>query len=84
MNITAIYGTTLSILLYGHSKISGEEIFVGALTGLFFSIIIWIYNRNKTKKEIVKTTKQVQQDIAQEALLNTDFSSTKEFDFDYS
>ena len=84
MSITTIYVATLSVLLYGHSKNLGEEIFVAALTGLFFSIIIWIYNRNKTKKGIENTTKQVQQDIAQEARLNTVLYSSKEFYFDYS
>ena len=84
MSITTIYGATLSVFLYGQSKNWGEEFFVGALTSLFFGIIIWIYNRNKTKKEIENTTRQVQQDIAKEARLNTVLFSSKEFDFDYS
>ena len=74
----------LSVLLYSNSSSIGEEIFVGAISALIFSVILWLFNSMKNKKGIEKEMKQVQQDIVDESLLSTDASSPIELDFDYS
>jgi hypothetical protein len=59
--------TILMILLYSHSESWGELFFIGAITSLGFSALMWIINKVKEKKNIKVETKQVQQEIVEEA-----------------
>ena len=50
--------TILMILLYSHSESWGELFFIGAITSLGFSALMWIINKVKEKKNIkVETNK---------------------------
>lgn len=73
----------LLVLLYGQSQSMGEEVFVGAISALFFSIIMWLFNKRKQKKDIEETTKQVQQDIVKEAKENVCLASSIEIDYSF-
>ena len=73
----------LLVLLYGQSQSMGEEFFVGAMSAIFFSIIIWLFNKRKQKKDIEETTKQVQQDIVKEAKENVCLASSFEIDYSF-
>ena len=73
----------LLVLLYGQSQSMGEEFFVGAMSAIFFSIIIWLFNKRKQKKGIEETTKQVQQDIVKEAKENVCLASSIEIDYSF-
>lgn len=73
----------LLVLLYGQSQSMGEEFFVGAISALFISIIMWLFNKRKQKKDIEETTKQVQQDIVKEAKENVCLASSIEIDYSF-
>ena len=73
----------LLVLLYGQSQSMGEEVFVGAISALFFSIIMWLFNKRKQKKDIEETTKQVQQEIVKEVKENVCLASSIEIDYSF-
>lgn len=57
----------IQLLLRSNGPI-GEQIFIGALTGLIFAIILYFYNRKKEKRETKEYVKQIQQNIATESI----------------
>ena len=74
------------ILYVGQTQSLGERVFIGALSGLVFSIFIWLMNKRSAKKEqkeaeLVKEqqTKQIQKEIALEVVSKHIFDDSLDY-----
>lgn len=84
MNTILIFNVFVSIFLYGHYNTLGLEIISSILISLSLIFILKLIGIRKSKKDMDATTKQVQQDIAKNALTNTDLNSLYKLEYDYS
>ena len=78
MDITTIYGTALTVLLYGRLGDDGN-IIVG-LVFLALSFLIWCFNRTKRKKSVKETARQdvVKENVRTPSGVEIDYSSLYE------